>query len=131
VSAESLNRATGFTVDTDGRLFISDTDSERILIFPPIPSSTPTNNSAIDVIGQPNFTSSASSLLHKPRGIAFDTKYTTLWVADSGNNRVLRFPFGVPVDNNATDVTVTFAGRRPDVSISPKGNFLFPCLSCS
>jgi sugar lactone lactonase YvrE len=125
-----LNSAAGLTVDNDGRLFISDTSNNRILIYPPIPSSTPTNNIAIDVIGQTDFGSNLVGQLNFPKGITFDTKYAALWVADTGNNRVLRFPFGVNVDNNATDVTVTFAGRKPDVTISPKGKNPFPLSSC-
>ena len=115
VSLQGVATPTGLAIDSEMRLLVLDTGHGRILIFPPIPP-TSNNNTAIDVIT--GFSS--------PRGIAFDQKYNSLWVADTGNNRVLRFSFGVNVDNNATDVTVTFSGRTPDVTISPKGKIHFP-----
>jgi len=108
-------------LDSQNRLFVSDFGNNRILIFPPVPPNGQANISAIDVMGQIGFTNSFPGLLMAPRGITFDQKYNSLWVADFGHNRVLRFSLGVNVDNNATDVTVTFSGRTPDVTISPKG----------
>ncbi len=121
VGSTTLRAPGGLAVDGDGRLLVADTNNNRILIFPSVPS-TAGNISAIDVIGQSNFSSNSPVLLNLPQGIAFDAKYNCLWVADSGNNRVLRFPLGVVVDNNATNVVVNFAGRTPDVTISPKRN---------
>ena len=117
----SLHNPVGLAVDSQNRLFVSDTANNRILIFPPIPPNGQANISAIDVIGQSVFTNSFPGLFNFPQGITFDQKYNSLWVADTGHNRVLRFSLGVNVDNNATDVTVTFSGRTPDVTISPKG----------
>ena len=130
-TALSLTNPVGLAVDSQNRLFVSDTAGNRILIFPAVPPTIPSNISAIDVIGQTGFTNGFPGLLNFPQGITFDEKYNSLWVADAGHNRVLRFPLGLNVDNNATDVTVTFSGRTPDVSISPKGNsfFSFLCLS--
>ena len=126
MSPTSLHGPTGLTIDSDSRLFVADTVNNRILIYPPVPPTISTNNSAIDVIGQIGFFGGSPGVLNQPNGIAFDAKYSTLWVADTGYNRVLRFPIGVNVDNNATDVTVTFSGRTPDVTISPKGKIHFP-----
>ncbi|MBI4868805.1 MAG: hypothetical protein HY816_17850 [Candidatus Wallbacteria bacterium] len=90
-SSRSLAAPTG--VHSDGRrLFIADTDNNRVLIFDPIPAVS--GAAASVVLGQADFTSrtanaggvSATSL-NQPRGVYSDG--TKLLVADFGNNRVL------------------------------------------
>jgi len=120
-----MNAPQGLALDSQNRLFVADTNINRILIFPPIPpSSGSVGISAIDVIGQGDLMSQSTSMLNNPSGIAFDAKKNALWVADTRNNRVLRFPLGVAVDNNnnnSIDVIVTFPAKTPDVIIAPKG----------
>lgn len=79
-------------VFSDGtRLIITDLGHNRVLIYNRIPTS---NNAPADVVvGQPDFTSEAAGLgpasLNFPR-FAF-TDSTRLFIADTGNNRVLVF----------------------------------------
>lgn len=75
------------------QLFVSDTGNNRVLIFN---VSTLTNNmNASFVLGQPDFiTSLAGTSQNKysiPHDITYNTASSTLYVADSGNNRVLIF----------------------------------------
>ncbi len=95
-----LSSPEGITVDSVGNLWVVDAGNNRILRFPkPL---TQTANILPDlVIGQPDFTTgaanqgglSASSLSFSgiQGAITFDGA-GNLWVADSGNNRILRFP---------------------------------------
>jgi sugar lactone lactonase YvrE len=114
------NRTTASTFDTPGglaidptpRLYVADTANNRVLIF-----SNPlgTGVSASNVLGQPNFTDNTPRLTQS----GFDTPYAptwdngsqSLWVADLGNNRVLRFNPQV-----ATAGSVSVSGRVTDRS---------------
>ncbi len=77
--------------DRSGNLWVTDTDNNRVLEFSP-PFAT--GMTASLVIGQSSFTTyegaTSSSGLYYPAGIAFDSS-GNLWVADSGNSRVLEF----------------------------------------
>lgn len=81
----------GVAFDRYGNLWVSDTSNNRVLMFqPPFHSGM----SASMVIGQPIFSSQTPFLrrdgLAGPWGIAFDAS-GNLWVADSGNDRVVEF----------------------------------------
>ncbi|HEY5039032.1 MAG TPA: hypothetical protein VIJ93_08190, partial [bacterium] len=100
---------------SDGtRLFVVDSGSSRVLIYNTIPV---TNGSPADVVvGQPDFTSftsnqGLSSPTSRTLGISAGnggvfSDGTRLFIADSGNNRVLIYN-SIPVTNNApADVVV-------------------------
>jgi sugar lactone lactonase YvrE len=82
---------TGLAFDKSGNLWVSDGSDNRILRF-----DHPFTNGeeASLVIGQPDFLTitekTTGAGLWGPGGIAFD-KSGNLWVADSDNNRVLRY----------------------------------------
>lgn len=73
------------------KLFVSDTENDRILIFNSIPTSS--NANADEVIGHADLTGtstgSVASSLYQPMETYFDG--TKLYVADSGYDRVLIF----------------------------------------
>lgn len=79
--------------DRKGRLWLSDYGNNRVLMFEAASyrSSTPY---ADRVYGQPNFTTYSSgttaSKMYAPIGVCVDPN-DRLWVAEYGNNRVLRF----------------------------------------
>jgi len=93
----------GIAVDTQGNVYVLDAGNNRILRFPKPFAQTGSQTPDL-VIGQPSFSTngvnqggiSASTLALTSTGaaflafIAFDSS-GNLWVADSGNNRVLRF----------------------------------------
>ena len=91
----------GIAFDKEGNLWVAELQNNRILEFyaPPASwgSSIPISKSAGVVIGQKDFTSSdvnsgglSAISLESPLGMKFDLK-GNLWVADAGNNRVLRY----------------------------------------
>ena len=89
-----------------GKLFVSDRNNNRVMIWNSVPSTNGAN--ADVVIGQPNFTSKNASntetSLDEPEGIWSDG--TRLVVADEANNRVLIWN-SIPTSNGApADVVV-------------------------
>ncbi len=99
VSDTSLNRPRGIAIDpTTGKLFIADTNNNRVLRYPSISSLT--DGTAADIVlGQTNFTdvdpnrglaAPTASTLDDPKGLAVDAA-GRLWVVDENNNRVLMF----------------------------------------
>lgn len=91
-AANTLNAPAGVAVDSAGNLWVSDLGNFRILRF-----TAPAVNgeSANRVLGQPNFTSvtpgaAGAATVYDPSAVAVDGA-GKLWVADAGNNRVLRF----------------------------------------
>lgn len=84
----------GIAIDpTTGKIFVSDTGNNRILRFP---ANAPTGSAAEAVIGQADYTSNSanrsgtpdSNTLNSPTGLFIDSN-GNLFVADTGNNRVL------------------------------------------
>jgi uncharacterized protein (TIGR03437 family) len=95
IGAKGLTGPSGLAVDpTTGNLYVADTNDNRVVRFP-APFSNPTRVEPDTVYGQPGFSTftaaapSASSL-NQPDAVAVDST-GNLWVADSNNNRVLRF----------------------------------------
>jgi uncharacterized protein (TIGR03437 family) len=96
-ASTSLASPTGIVVDAAGTLYVADSGNNRILRFPrPVAQSGRITPDA--VIGQLNFTTATSaavsaSSLNAPASLAIGPN-GDLFVADSGNNRVLEFPAG-------------------------------------
>ena len=101
VYTTGLNSPTGIAVDGAGNLYVADSGNNRILRYPQ-PFAQPAGYQFPNmIIGQISFASSGAntggvkastlSLSSGRTGIAFDGA-GNLWVTDTGNNRVLRFP---------------------------------------
>lgn len=113
VAANKFDGPMGIYVSSDGKLFISDYNNNRVLIWNEIPTQ---NGTPADiVVGQPDFTSSttgnAANKLDAPWGI-WVSPDGKLLVAEAGsgggdgNNRVVVFNT-IPVANNASaDVVI-------------------------
>jgi uncharacterized protein (TIGR03437 family) len=99
IGAKGFSAPLGLAVNpTNGDLYVADFGNNRVLRFLS-PFANPTRVEPDAVVGQSSFTTrtvappSATSL-NQPRAVAFDST-GNLWVADSGSNRVLRFPASV------------------------------------
>lgn len=103
-----LSSPSAVAVDSAGNVYVADTGNNRILRFPKpsLQANAPAELPDI-VLGQTSFSSRtangggisaktlALSVNGAPRnGMAFDSS-GNLWVADTGNNRVLSYPAGV------------------------------------
>lgn len=97
IGIKGFNAPTGLAVDPNtGNLYVSDFNNNRVLRFP-APFSNPGRVEPDAVYGQANFnnvtTDAGRNSLNKPRGLTFDTQ-GNLWVADSGNHRIIRYNAG-------------------------------------
>lgn len=92
-AANTLDFVYQITVDRNGRLWVADSSNNRVLCFVGA-SFLPNNPPANYVFGQPDFTTvttgTSISKMMFPGGVAIGPD-DTLWVADSDNQRVLRF----------------------------------------
>lgn len=83
----------GICVDRFGRLWVADRTNHRVLRFDNA-STLASGANADRVLGQINFFTNASAFsataMNSPRSVSMDPS-GTLWVADSGNHRVLGF----------------------------------------
>lgn len=122
-SNAGLISPTGITVDAQGNVYVVDAGNNRILRFPK-PFAQTGSQAADLVIGQSSFTTNAanqggisaatlsftSSAGPYQAFLAFDSS-GNLWVADAGNNRVLRFNAAAlatqpPVQGPAADLVL-------------------------
>src|SRR6516164_7357860 len=127
IGNHGFNQPIGLAVDpASGNLYVADAGNNRILRFPS-PFSNPANFTPDAVLGQADFTtfgaSSSSSGLSQPEALAFDTA-GNLWVADSGNNRVIRYPASV-LDGRSAPQADIVVGQKDfgfsGASLSPTG----------
>ncbi|NMC83514.1 MAG: hypothetical protein GYA63_11735 [Armatimonadetes bacterium] len=123
VSANSLNYPWGVARDSFG-VYIADGNNNRVLFYPH--GST----TATRVYGQPSFTSNKANYYGLNENSLFGPSFLAtdgtggLYVADTGNNRVLYFP---PNSTTATKVwgqpkfTTNYQGASDTAVSSPRG----------
>lgn len=129
ISINSLNNPRNITTSADGKIFISDSNNNRILIFNSLPIAMSAD--ADIVLGQTDFVSSISgtsiSEISNPIGLACDI-YGRVYVADNSNNRIVSFgatsgfvsDLGVTISNDQNlcvgsnfITTITLANNGP------------------
>ncbi len=114
IGAKGFNAPLSLAVDpTTGNLYVADFGNNRVLRYPS-PFDNPSQIEPDTVYGQPNFTTFAAgataSSLNQPRVVAVDLA-GNLWVADTGNNRVLRFGAAI-LNNPAPVIADTVIGQK-------------------
>lgn len=107
-------------IDMIGRLWVSDSANNRIVMFRNAVNLA--NGSPADlVLGQPDFNTNSSgnsaSKMYGPVGIFVD-KSDNLWVADSNNNRVLKF---VSVSSAMNGAAASVVIGQPDFGSTGMG----------
>jgi sugar lactone lactonase YvrE len=102
-AANTLSHPAGLAVDSTGTLWVADKGNNRVLRFDNA-STIATNALASVVFGQSNFTSNTPALsqtgMNSPSGVSI-TSQGYLWVADTGNHRVLGFSYAAARGNGA------------------------------
>ncbi len=92
------------------RLFVSDTSNNRVLVFNVNPSSIANGENATAVLGQTNFTNHSGATtqagLRAPSYLNYDSATSRLFVADSGNNRVMVFNATSTITNGQAAINV-------------------------
>lgn len=133
LSALSLNGPFGISGDSS-HLFVADTLNNRVLVFNPIPafngaSATWVMGQGSFVAGNPNQAGAPTSLtMDQPKGV-YDSG-TTVYVADTVNNRILVFP-AIPSSNDPAaamvvgqnSMSVTTTGLTSTTLNTPYGVF--------
>jgi len=98
---------------TTQRLFVADSYNERIMVFDV--TSITNGENAINILGQPDFTTYSATTtqtgMDGPRGFAFDTSDSRLFVADRDNNRILVY--------DASEITNT----QPAINVLGQADF--------
>jgi sugar lactone lactonase YvrE len=136
----------GMHVDRFGRLWLADRANNRVLLFEAA-SFRATGSQADRVFGQPDFTTITAAItankMSVPTSVWVDSG-DRLWVADNGNNRVLRFDSistkqsGSPANGVLGQVNFTSAAAgsgaagldRPlGVAVSPSGSLFVSCMT--
>jgi len=112
--ATSLSNPWGVAVDGRGGLYVADTGNSRALYFPPSGSGGPAQTTATAVYGEsgmsgltPDEPDASASTLWVPQGVAVDGT-GGLYVADSGNNRVVYYPYDASSGYARTTATVVY-----------------------
>ena len=121
-SATGMAGPTGVAIGSDGTLWVADASNSRVLRFANA-TSKPDGAAADGVLGQPDFASNtpvtSATGIHGPAGLAIDSG-GTLWLADTGNHRVLRFADAASKPNGAAADGVLgqsdFASNTPATS---------------
>jgi sugar lactone lactonase YvrE len=92
--ASTLASPAGIWIDSGGRLWISDSGNNRVAMYANASTIATNAAPATLVLGQPGVSgrspAASQAGMSQPEGLCVDAN-GVLWVADSGNNRVLRF----------------------------------------
>ena len=100
LSSAALSFPTGVAFDSRDNVYIADTANSRVLVFGPLrqlpAAGAAALASGLAPIGQPDFVTApggtANNRLRNPTSLSVDWSSGDIWVADTGNHRVLRFP---------------------------------------
>ena len=120
-TAQSMVAPSGLFLDPQGRLWVADNGNNRVLMFTAAVGAA--SGAAADrVYGQATFTTSSSATtdvaMDNPVGVWIDSA-DRLWVADSSNNRVLRFD---AITSKLSGAAANGVLGQPNFTTSASGN---------
>lgn len=134
---KGFNAPQGITVDpVHHKLFVADTQNNRVLVFDLSATNDIIDGYADNVLGQQSFSLTAanqgggasSTTLSAPSSVFYDIANQRLYVADTGNNRVLIWTSEVTSSNQAANLVLgqsNFTSTAPLLSraamASPEG----------
>jgi uncharacterized protein (TIGR03437 family) len=129
-SRSRLRAPSDIALDSIGRIYVADAGNNRILLFPSLIFLPITDGAALAVVGQSDFGSNAGNWnsqegmaspesLLDPAGIFIDRR-DTLYVGDSGNQRVVHFLKGARISHAAYE-QASALGRGALVAIIGDG----------
>ncbi len=81
-----FNAPNGISTDVDDRLYVTDTGNNRVVVFERAPAAG-SDPSPAQVLPTPSGFS-----LNAPRGVFVNRTTGEIWVANTGNNQLLRYP---------------------------------------
>ena len=115
VTASTLSFPRGVAVSPTGRLVVADTGNNRVLVY-----DGPWTDTVADVVlGQSGMTTrtagSGTAQLNAPEGVFVDSG-GAIWVADTGNNRVIRF--STVANGASSDLTIGVGGAPSSTTLS-------------
>ena len=117
-TATTVDSPEYITFDSDGNLWLSDRNNNRVLKYPA--ANLATGGAATVALGQTDLTSKATgntaTTLDAPRGLDFDSS-GNLWVVDGNNQRVLKYPAA----NLSTGGAATVALGQSDLTSKSSG----------
>lgn len=137
VPSASMTFPTGVAFDAADHIYVADTGNSRVLVFGPLRDIPLTGAAALATgaapLGQPDFVTTlgatAVNRLRNPTALWVDWPTGDLWVADTGNHRVLRFPplATLTVNGGAAYASgglfgqVSFTARTPNLGAPSAG----------
>jgi sugar lactone lactonase YvrE len=129
LGAATLRGPVGIAIAPSGRLYVADSNNNRVLSWPSATAAT-SGQAADLVIGQPDFQTNGANQggldegsLHHPTFVTVDTA-GNLWVADTFNHRVLQYEDPAVADVEADRVVgqTDFQTNEPDhLGLGPDG----------
>lgn len=121
LSSTGLQSPSGIHVDSSGRLWVADSGHDRVLMYQNA-SGLGSGAAANLVLGQPDFVSASpgksANGMSAPSGVFIDSN-DNLWVADQGNNRVLKFASASTLTTGTASATVVLG--QPDFGFDGAG----------
>lgn len=135
LGSNQMHLPTGVWVDASDTLWVADRINNRVLRFDTVSDNLATNSSADRVLGQPSFVTNAPAAgaagLSSPQSVSVSAT-GKLFVADTANNRVLRYDNAASLGNGAAASGVLgqldFVGTTPGLSATqmsgPTGAFI-------
>ncbi|MFM2123906.1 MAG: hypothetical protein RL328_357 [Acidobacteriota bacterium] len=120
-SSSTMAQPTGIVVFNNGDLAAADIAHNRILLFRKSGDFV-NGQAARAVLGQANFSGTAVGTtaggLNRPRGLAVDSS-DRLYVADTGNNRIIVYSSTSTIGNGATGTSIPNVPSPEGVAVSP------------